>query len=213
MLTYTEPFRHWILDEWCEPLPEVSVLSHWEVGYDNDVERGKLTTREIGPAGAVFARLLDPSFVREWAFRIDEPHLVADESLHGGGLQVITPGGWLQIHLDYHRQPHFPTMARRLNLVAFLTPTWAPGDGGDLLLANPSGKAMVEIAPLPGRLVVFETSDLSYYGVRETSRNAYPRITAAVSYLSPAGPGATRQRAMFLPNRNAPGRAPQEVAL
>jgi hypothetical protein len=203
------PFRHWVIDDWCKPVPYQRV-SGWEASYDNDIEQGKRTTRNIPEAFRhIFAELRNFSTVDEWE-RITDLPLADDPEMHGGGLCTMLAGGWLQTHLDYAIHPTFTHMERRLNLIAFLHPEWRPEWGGQLLLADAMGKPVVEIDPLPGRLVAFECGDDSFHGVRQLSHEAMPRVSAAVYYLSPARPGAVRKRAMYFPNRNA-GKCPQEV--
>lgn len=208
------PFRHWIIDGWCDPcgpLPPVD----WEANYENDCERGKRTTRDVFalPADyrAVFARLGAAHTVDEWVERTNIPGLSFDGSLHGAGLHVTEPGGFLQVHVDYERHPYRPHMERRLSLIAFLHAEWRPEWGGELLLCDPTGRAAVRLEPRPGRLVAFEGGPASYHGVRRTAADAPPRVTAAAYCLAPARASAARLRACFLPNRNAPG-CPAEVA-
>jgi hypothetical protein len=209
------PFHHWIIDDWCLPVSiDLRNQSRWEVEYANELERGKRTSRDVegfGPNVAeVFRELRDPDTVNEWAERTGIVGLMPDPLLHGAGLHLLNPGGWLQTHLDYAIHPKLPQYERRLSLIVFLTPTWRKEWGGQLLLSDPMGKPVAEIDPVPGRLVAFECGDLSFHGVRKVGWDAFPRISAAVYYLSPARPGAVRQRAMYFPNRNPTG-CPQEV--
>lgn len=44
---------------------------------------------------------------------------------------------------------------------------------------------------------------MSYHGTEPTSADAPDRVSLAAYYLSPARPGATRVRALFLPKRGA----------
>lgn len=218
MDSYSEPFRHWILDDAFEPLPadqfEGIADLKYEVAYANDVEQGKLTVRDpdLMPihAAAIIAKLRHPDFVRGWAREAGIIGLEDDTTLHGGGLHTMLPGGWLNAHLDYARHPKLKHMERRLSLVAFLSPTWEMRWGGQLLFTDAMGKSVYEISPKPGRLVVWESGDLSYHGVRQVAADAPPRVSVAVYYLSPIRPGTTRERALFMTNRNSPD-CPKEV--
>lgn len=213
-----QPFRHWVIDRYCEPIPPdelpKSEWDGWEVHYDNDLERGKRTSRAIADLpdsiGEVFAELRDPLLIRGWAHRVGIDGLEDDPKMHGGGLHCMLPGGWLQTHVDYETHPVYQHMERRVNLIAFLHPEWRPEWGGQLLLTDPAGKPVVEIDPLPGRLVAFECGPASYHGVRRLSSAAPPRVSAAVYWLAPRRPTATRRRALFIPNRQAP-ECPVEV--
>lgn len=216
------PFRHWIVDGVFDDSLVIKAFGEvppaewdrWEGRYDNDIERGKRTVREVGHAGesllqvAVKLNSLDfMRLLREWTGITD---LERDPTLHGAGLHVMDPASFLQIHLDYDKHLGIHGKRRAVNVIAFLNPEWKPEWGGALLLCDPSGKAQAAVQPKLGRIVVFETNDLSYHGVEQLSPDAPPRVTFASYYLSAARPTSTRTRAMFMPNRNAPG-APKEV--
>lgn len=220
MTTGDTPFRHWIVNDWCRPVPTHTLpplgSPAWEAHYANDVESGKHTSRrlELFPAVVVdvFARLRSAESVAEWAERAGVESLRDDPHMHGAGVHLSHCLSWLQVHADYELHPHLPETERRLNLIAFLHPEWRPEWGGQLLLCDGWGKAVAEIDPLPGRLVAFECGPASYHGVRQTTADAPPRVSAAVYLLADARPSAVRRRAMFLPNRNGGG-CPSEVCL
>lgn len=198
----TEPCRWWIEDGWCEP-PSLALpppeSDLWEARYSNDCERGKRTTRRVeGPVLApLFARLR--AAAAKWSARLG--YAVEDDpTLHGGGLHVTEPGGVLAVHLDYDRHPLIAGRRRALNLIAFLHPRWDPEWGGALILCDSAGRVVQRIEPVPGRLAAFEVGDLSYHGVERVTGPA-ERVTAAVYYLSEAGPSNTRERALFMPAR------------
>lgn len=174
----------------------------WEARYENDTERHKRTTRHLIDFPAcrtIVNRLCEPGTISEWSARIG--YTVEDDpTMHGGGLHVTAPGGWLSTHLDYDRHPYVSGKRRALNLIAFLNHEWRHEWGGALVLCDAMGEAKKRIYPAPGRLVAFEVGDLSYHGV-EPVTGPVERITAAVYYLGPAGARNTRKRALFLPNR------------
>jgi hypothetical protein len=207
-MTQTQPFRHWIFDGYFQPVGPLPASLPWEVKYGNDLERDKRTLRDVAALPddfrEVFAELTDPASVNAWARRLDVPGLINDPMMHGAGLHVTDPGGWLQVHVDYERHPRHPDYERRLSLIAFLHPEWRPEWGGQLLLCDPSGEPRTAIDPLPGRLVAFEGGPTSYHGVRPTTPEAPPRISAAVYYLARTRPHASRLRALFMPNRQSP---------
>jgi hypothetical protein len=216
---YEHPFRHWIADDEFEPLTVAELKTvqslRFEACYANDAEQGKFTLRDRELMPAVAARTLsslrDPERIKFWSKETGIEWLDDDPMLWGGGLAVMAPGGWLQTHLDLAQHPKLKNMERRLNLVAFLNPHWEHRFGGQLILADPMGNPVCNISPKPGRLVVFETGDLSYHGVRQIAANAPPRVAVQVFYLSPIRPGASRQRALFMPSRNSP-LCPKEVS-
>lgn len=213
MFHASAPFRHWILDDWFHPcLPsEVPALDwpHWEVAYDNDVERGKRTSRAFDQMTSrlrtAFLRMRHPAIVDQWAKLTGIASLIDDPECHGAGLHYSSDGAFLQCHVDYELHPKLEGRERRLNLILFMHPEWKREWGGQLLLCDGWGKAVVEIEPVPGRLAVFECGPSSYHAVRVIQGATVPRLTAAVYYLADARPTAIRRRAMFLPNRSKGG--------
>jgi hypothetical protein len=202
----TAPFRWWMIDNFTKDYPlellPPSDSAVWEARYENDVEQHKRTSRKIGEfqgLSEILNRLRSPESIHQWGSRLgytveDDPHM------HGGGVQVTEPGGWLNTHLDYDLHPWIPGRRRALNLVVFLNPKWEEEWGGALCLCDPLGNVRKRIYPAPGRLVAFEVGDLSYHSVEQVT-GPYQRLTVALSFLSPAGPHNTRQRALFIPNR------------
>lgn len=209
MLTInTNPVRHWIEDDWADvsKLPEIpgNWWAGWEACYNNDVERGKRTARDIGMLagyGALITRLRDCAAT--WSHRLGY-YLSDDPQLHGGGLHVTTPGGFLGTHLDYARHPHYRDKRRALNLILFTHPEWQSEWGGQFYLADTNGHPVVTIEPRPGRLLAFETNDLSYHGVKPVT-GPCDRVSLAVYYLADATERDTRTRALFIPNRGGDG--------
>ncbi len=173
--------------------------------YENDCERGKRTTRDPfrmpDPIATCLSWMRSVEMIRVWEKLTGIGGLIDDPTLHGGGLHVLAPGGWLNTHLDYARHPVVEGYERRVNLILFLNHEWREEWGGAFEVCHPDGGVAERIYPAPGRLVVFETSDLSYHGTQRTTSDAPDRITLAVYYLTPARPSATRLRALFMPRR------------
>jgi Rps23 Pro-64 3,4-dihydroxylase Tpa1-like proline 4-hydroxylase len=91
--------------------------------------------------------------------------LLSDASLSGGGIHVTGSGGRLDVHVDFNvfgeQRWH-----RRLNLLLYLNQDWSPEWGGNLELWNDSvSKCWHSFSPLFNRLVLFETSEISFHGV------------------------------------------------
>lgn len=192
-----EPVRYWVIDRWAETPAEripCATWPGWEAKYDNDCERGKQTTRDLSTLPE-YASLLARMRAELVEFQAQD-----DPTLHGGGLHVMRPGGVLACHLDYDRHPLIEGKRRALNLIFFAHPHWQAEWGGQFYLADPSGAPKVMITPRPGRLIAFETNDLSYHGVRPI-QGPEPRISLAVYGLQPATATSTRTRALFVPPR------------
>ena len=91
--------------------------------------------------------------------------LIPDPDFVGGGLHECFKGGFLKVHIDYHK--HNKThLDRRLNVLIYLNKDWKDEYGGHLQLFdkdnlnNPKQK----ILPIFNRLVIFSTTDVSYHG-------------------------------------------------
>ena len=213
------PFRHWIIDDYCPPLTDIrmadAMLHRWQVSYDNDVERGKKTSRDwdgmLAELRTAFIRLRHPETVAELAELTGVEGLMDDPQAHGAGLHLSTDASYLQTHVDYELHPSLIGLERRLNAILFMHHEWHAEWGGQLLLCDMNGKAVVEIEPKPGRLVLFECGPTSMHGVRVILSKQAVRLSCAVYYLAAARATACRTRAMFLPNRSHGG-VPAEVA-
>lgn len=213
-----DPFKWWIFDDWFQPLTDVrmadAMLHQWEVAYDNDVEKGKRTSRNfetmLPELRTAFIRLRHPDTVEAWKGLTDIPSLIDDPVSHGAGLHLSGNKSFLQIHADYEQHPVLVDRERRLNAILFMHNHWEKDWGGELLLCDPSGKAVVEIEPKPGRLAMFECGIASYHGVRVIKHKQAVRLSCAVYYLADQRATATRKRAVFLPNRSKG--VPAEVA-
>lgn len=208
------PFTHWVADGLTEVGPAASEsLSAWYgprsgwVHYDNDVERKKWAHPDphaLGPAVShLFSWLCCDDFVGALSILTGVEGLRADPTLHGAGVHIVEPGGWLSPHLDYARHPRLPDMERRVNLILFLT-GGSESDGGAFELYDDECRtALAQVAPKAGRAVVWCPGDVEYHGTGRLSDQARPRVAAAVYYLAPARPGCVRKRALFCPNRGS----------
>lgn len=206
------PFRVWVFETQLRAALAVAPKDDpvWrEPGagatYENDCERGKRTTRDpaavLAMTGIPLAAVSNGERAEWWSATTGIRGLEADPTLHGGGLHVTAAGGWLTPHLDYARHPHLPGRERRLSTILFLSPEWREEWGGAFLACHPDGSVAHRIYPAPGRVVAFETGDLSYHGTDPTAADAPDRVSLAAYFLTPARDSATRVRALFLPNR------------
>lgn len=207
----TEPVRWWCFDNAVLPVQQTvppASWSGWEAHYDNELEKGKRTTRRLHELLPAFAPALHG--LRQdgiaWSERLGYP-VYDDPYLHGGGLHVTAPGGWLQAHLDYALHPDGCSI-RALNVIAFLHPVWESHWGGELVLTDATGLPVRAFTPLPGRVVAFEVSDASYHACLPTSADAAARVSVAAYYLAHISTTRpcdavrfTRRKALFLPRR------------
>ncbi|MES2979200.1 MAG: 2OG-Fe(II) oxygenase [Pseudomonadota bacterium] len=146
------------------------VDSSWEHANDSDIEVKFRTTWKSEfdiPDGIVDAvRILNSApFLKAMGDRIGINKLVPDPYFTGGGLNVTTTGGLLDVHVDgnYHDATG---LNRRLNAILYLNPDWQTGWGGEFGLYDATGDVCLkEVAPLFNRLVVFDSHDTSFHGL------------------------------------------------
>ncbi len=207
------PFAHWTVEELglCNPAVIATEAERsrrespdkW-VHYNNDCERHKWACHDLDALGpyvrSLFELLTHRTFVGELSAVTDVRGLAADPSLHGAGVHVVEPGGWLNPHLDYALHPKFPGIERRVNLIYFMT----GGEGGAFELYDDEGREVkATVQPSPGRAVIWRPGDVEYHGTGIVPEDAGPRVAVCIYYLAPARKNVTRKRALFVPHRAA----------
>lgn len=189
------PFPHVVMDRMVEP--GLAVLAAEEFPheahsawrrFDNRLER-KLACDDpvhFGPTTrAIVGDLHSVPFCRALSELTGIDHLTP--SLYGGGMHMITPGGFLAIHTDFNR---WAGLYRRVNLLVFCNDGWEEEWGGHLELCSADGTKQLAVSPQAGRGVVFSTSDESFHG--HPTPLACPsdraRRSIAMYYFSPEPP-------------------------
>ncbi|MBA3678627.1 2OG-Fe(II) oxygenase [Candidatus Saccharibacteria bacterium] len=174
---HREPFRHLVIDRFLptamadrclEDFPHENT-NIWDISND-DVEikmRSKFDSEFDFPGElANVVRILNSSIIlKAMAEAIGITKLIPDPYFTGGGLNLMTEGGALDVHIDgnYHDAMR---LNRRLNAILFLNPKWKKHMGGEFGLYNKSGTILRKsIEPIMNRLVIFDTHDESYHGI------------------------------------------------
>lgn len=206
------PFRHWVIDgavpaEVLAGAYNALPAADWPgwVRYANELEQKRTTRpggRELLPAA--LRVLLDHLTCWPWLALLERlsgiANLSADRDDYGGGLHVADPGDYLQCHLDAAVHPRLD-LDRRLVQVLWLNPDWDHDWGGETMLFDAAGRDDVcRIDPVPGRILLWEASDVSYHGAAAVTGPA-SRVTVATFYYAP--PRGRRRRALFIPKRSA----------
>ncbi len=115
---------------------------------------------------------------------IPDPHQV------GGGLHETARGGHLSIHADFNMNPRLRAR-RRMNLILFLNEHWQSDYGGALeLWETDMSRKAIEVLPLMGRAVVFNTDSDSFHGHPDPltcPEDVYRRSLALYYYTVPEG--------------------------
>lgn len=90
--------------------------------------------------------------------------LVPDPYFEGGGCHQIKPGGFLKVHVDFHKHK-MTGLDRRVNVLVYLNENWEESYGGHFeLWERDMSKCVTRIAPLFNRMAIFSTTDFSWHG-------------------------------------------------
>lgn len=179
-----KPFPHVVLDDWFVPavLNDVTdlftMVQPWQ-SYE-DGKRGTSAVKDHP-----FFQAMNSELMLELLKAITGDVLVPDPTMRGGGLHAVQRGGRLGIHVDFNRHPQLP-LARRLNTILYLNPTWQEDWHGQLTLTDRKGAAKV-IAPSWNRWVIFRYGPESWHGHPEplTCPEDVERRSVAMYYYQP----------------------------
>ena len=90
--------------------------------------------------------------------------LVPDPYFEGGGFHEIKPGGYLKMHVDFHKHKQM-NLDRRLNILVYLNEDWKEEYGVNVeLWERDMSKCATKIVPVFNRLAMFSTTDYSWHG-------------------------------------------------
>ena len=170
------PIRHFVLDD---VLPTEQALQIHQSFPDPASMTLKRSLREVKYVAAQMDKY-DPS-LEEAVYAFQMPHVVQciaeitglptlepDEHLYAGGISLMSPGHFLNPHID-NSHDKFRRRYRALNLLYYVSPGRTLDQGGNLELwqSGPRGEP-ITIASLFNRLVVMFTHRHSWHSV---SRN------------------------------------------
>jgi len=123
--------------------------------------------------------LASPQFLKLLSGLFAIPNLLADAELVGGGIHETGARGHLDVHVDFNYIEE-RKLFRRLNLLLYFNHGWREEWGGDLGLWDVAVKVRSHaFPPIFNRCVIFETSEISFHGVRavtcppEVSRKSF----------------------------------------
>ena len=160
-------FPQQALDDVLNEFPEPCARSDWIRLYDET--SAKLAMSQDWTMGPSIRHLLNQfnsaAFVNFLEHLSGIEGLIPDPHYGGGGLHQMERGGFLKIHADFNRHGRLG-LDRRLNVMLYLNRNWDEGWGGQLELWDMTMTSCVRrISPILNRMVVFETTDLSYHGL------------------------------------------------
>jgi Rps23 Pro-64 3,4-dihydroxylase Tpa1-like proline 4-hydroxylase len=172
------PYEHIVIDDFfpnelanicLDNFPPLSDAS-WQHQNDKDIEVKYRTTWESEfdiPEGILDAiKILNSSIVmKAISDLMGIKKIIPDPYYTGGGLNVTTRGGLLDVHVDgnYHDATG---LNRRLNAILYLNPNYQTAWGGEFGVYDETGDNCVKkIEPLFNRLIIFNTHDKSFHGL------------------------------------------------
>ncbi len=170
------PFPNIYFDDFFEENALKSVLSEFpEIGkdksdiqYENPNEL-KLATKgeyRFGDNTKAFVHFLNSQPFLEFLQHLTgiKETLIADPYFEGGGFHEIKPGGYLKMHVDFHKHK-LTNLDRRLNILIYLNEDWKAEYGGNFeLWERDMSKCVKKILPVFNRLALFSTTDYSWHG-------------------------------------------------
>jgi Rps23 Pro-64 3,4-dihydroxylase Tpa1-like proline 4-hydroxylase len=174
-----QPFRHIVIENFLEraaaeeiarayPTFDGALKEGFSFNFVNEQKKVQIT--ELAKLPEPVRRLYEAISSRDFLSKIEAitgiSPLLADEKLAGGGMHLTGSGGRLDVHVDFNRLEE-RQMFRRLNILIYLNPTWNPDWGGQIELWDKDVRVCHQSClPALGRCLIFETSDISYHGVR-----------------------------------------------
>jgi len=135
--------------------------------------------------------------------------LYPDIGLNGAGWHIHNQDGKLNTHLDYSMHPKL-ALQRKLNIIVYLNSNWKESWGGSLGFwdnksSEKPGKLIKTIFPKFNRAVLFDTTQNSWHGLKDTLKcpaDQY-RKSIAIYYLCKPPPKISqRGKALFSPMEN-----------
>jgi hypothetical protein len=175
---FVTPFRHLICDNFLHPelahkamnaFPDLADPC-WEHENTANIEVKSRTTWksefDIPDDIIDVIRIMNSApFLSALSEKLKIPKLMPDPYFSGGGLNVSSRGGLLDVHVDgnYHDASG---LNRRANAIFYLNKDWEQSWGGGLGLYDASGKVCEKVVePLFNRLFVFDSHDFSFHGL------------------------------------------------
>lgn len=148
--------------------PELGQNGKDEVHYTNPNEAKYASKGEykFGPTGRQLMHFLNSQPFLEFLQNLTgiQETLIPDPYFEGGGYHQIKPGGFLKVHVDFHKHKMME-LDRRVNVLVYLNEDWKEEYGGHFeLWEKDMSKCAVRIAPLFNRMAIFSTTDFSWHG-------------------------------------------------
>ncbi len=173
------PYPHFIIENFLEPeaakmvaaaYPDFETAARMGHQFKTVNEQRKVQICDPAKFPIPVQRLSEiissPEFLKDMEYITGIPWLLSDDQFEGGGMHVTGPGGRLDVHIDFNYQEK-RKLHRRLNILIYLNEGWRPEWGGEIELWDKDVKKLLKsMSPVLNRCLVFETTEISYHGVR-----------------------------------------------
>ena len=160
-------FDEAFLDEVLHEFPKVDQLRD-KIYYANPNEDKYATKGEysFGRQTKKLVHFLNSQPFLEFIQKITgiEETLIPDPYFEGGGFHEIKPGGFLKVHVDFHKNKKLH-LYRRVNFLIYLNKDWEEDYGGHLeLWEKDMSRCVSKILPKFNRAAMFSTTGDSWHG-------------------------------------------------
>ncbi len=132
----------------------------------NELKYASRGVSRFGPMTRSFVAYLNSQPFLEFLQQLTgiKETLIPDPYFHGGGFHEIKRGGYLKLHVDFHKHKLLK-LDRRINVLIYLNENWKEEYGGHFeLWKKDKSRCVTKILPLFNRLVIFSTTDDSWHG-------------------------------------------------
>jgi len=170
------PFPNIQFDDFFDPSILDEILNELEdLGNDkkdifysnpNEIKYASKGENKFGPKTKAFLHFLNSQPFLEFLNNLSgiEETLIPDPYFEGGGFHQIYPGGFLKVHVDFHKHKSMH-LDRRLNVLVYLNKDWKEEYGGHFeLWEKDMSKAVTKILPIFNRMAMFSTNGNSWHG-------------------------------------------------
>jgi 2OG-Fe(II) oxygenase superfamily len=198
------PFPYVVIDDFldpafvrevsaCYPTFEQALLQGFAFNFVNEQRKVQIndSARFADPVRRLNEAISAPKFLADLEYVTGIPRLMTDEKLGGGGMHLTGSGGRLDVHVDFNRIEE-RQIFRRLNILIYLNTEWKDDWGGQIELWDKDVKVRhLSSLPVLNRCLIFQTSDISYHGVRPiTAPPDVVRKSFAAYYYTQEAPAA-----------------------
>jgi hypothetical protein len=206
-----QPYPHLVTDGWFHPdllrcVREEFDLHPFHDGRELD-RRYEDTVRSprnpvLGPAcQAYFAIVQSGWFLALLSELSGVAELIADPTLHNGGLHESRRGGHFRIHADFETSS-CSGLHSEMVLITYLNPGWDPSWGGALELWDTNGTACVRrVEPEFGRCILMRNGPRHFHGhptPLNLPEHQVRRSVVAYYYANRTGARAARTDSRYL---------------